>query len=412
MRPRFAHIFAGSLLAQDGEEHTHTRRLLTPAFKLDALRAYLPRIHRMARAELLHWTASPSVDLQAGIKQLTLRIAFTLLLGADIPEDEYEFSPGLLSRYQDLLRGFMPWPFSRWDSTDRSKEAKLRIQQDVEKIIRKRMALLDEGYEPKEIDPLWLLMKSTDEEGNRYEKSVLQRPKLKSITNLDLLCRLPVNELALHAVLLVVAGHETTAATIASFIATCLQNPALVDTLRQEQDELAAACQDKPFTPNQEDLRNMHRLQETFREVERMYPVAMQITRKTAKDLIYLEDGHNPVVIPEGSYVAFDILSTNRDPATYTNPDTFDPSRWSKSARADSAEKPISNFSLATFGAGHRHCLGMQFARLEMGIIGSMLIREFEWNKLEGIRLERVPLPTFRWRDGLWVNLRQRELMM
>ncbi|KND00935.1 uncharacterized protein SPPG_04036 [Spizellomyces punctatus DAOM BR117] len=389
MRPRFAHIFAGSLLAQDGEEHTHTRRLLTPAFKLDALRAYLPRIHRMARAELLHWTTSPSVDLQAEIKQLTLRIAFTLLLGADIPEDEHDFSSGLVSRYQDLLRGFMPWPFSSWDSVKKSKEAKLRIQEDVEKIISKRMALLDEGYEPKEVDPLWLLMKSTDEEGNR----------------------LPVNELALHAVLLVVAGHETTAATISSFIATCLQNPALVDTLRQEQDELASACPDKPFTPTQDDLRNMHRLQETFREVERMYPVAMQITRKTAKDLIYLEDGHNPVVIPEGSHVAFDILSTNRDPATYTNPDTFDPSRWSKSARAHT-EKPISNFSLATFGAGHRHCLGMQFARLEMGIIGSMLIREFEWKKLDGIRLERVPLPIVRWRDGLWVNLRQRQLMM
>lgn len=388
MRPRFKDLFQNSLLAQDGPTHTFTRRLLTPAFKLNALQAYLPRITRMTSSEFHHLATSkaPYIDLQSEIRQLTLRIAFTLLLGADIPEDEHQLSPGLVKRYEDLTRGFLPWPFSSWDARKKSKLAKQRVLKDVEEVIHKRLTMVEEGIEPAEIDPLWLLMKSRDEDGNR----------------------LSVEQLASQALLLVLAGHLTTAATLSSFVAVCLQNPSLLNWLKEEQDSfLPADTKTTIFTPAESDLRNMPRLQSTLREVERVYPVAQLITRKTKHAITYSPpDGGAPVTIPANTHVSLDIVSTNRDPSTYTNPDAFDPQRWM--AKYSDESTIISNFALATFGAGHRACLGMQFARMEMGVVASMLVREFEWEGKEGIRLERVPLPIMRWRDGLWVSFKER----
>ncbi|KAJ3033973.1 hypothetical protein HDV00_005616 [Rhizophlyctis rosea] len=400
--PFVKRLLGGSLIDQDGAEHTRTRRHLAPAFKLEILRSYLPRMLTLIDSDFNFWVAKSaehgSIDLQQEIKQLTLRIAFNLLIGADISVDDKEIGGRLIERYQNIFRGFLPWPLGEWNGRAKSDEAKKNVLEDVAVIIRKRMVDLENGKEPAEMDPLWLLIKQAHHENGD---------------------KLTVEELAHHALLLVIAGHETTAATVTSFIVTLLENPSIQTRIRAEQDVLYASR--GRVHPTNEDLKHMPYLDAVFREVERMYPPAMQVQRRAKRDLVYTPvDSKRPVTIRKGELIMWDVGATNRDPLTYTNPDTFIPDRWlspstssitdeDKDNATDLGAQKTSNFKLATFGAGHRVCLGMQFARMEMLVMGSLLVRDYEWVSIEeGKKFVRRVKPPQGWDGGVKVRWTRR----
>ncbi|KAJ3283661.1 hypothetical protein HK104_010278 [Borealophlyctis nickersoniae] len=397
-RPKsFSRIFGKSLINQDGAEHARTRRLLSPAFKLDNLKAYLPRMVRTARAQMDHWAGrvdSSYVDLQHELKQLTLRLAFNLLIGADFPESDHELTSKLVLRYRNFFASIFPWPIGAWNGAARTEEVRRLLSKDVEEIIRRRMKTLEGGAEPDEIDPLWLLMKARDENGNS----------------------LSVEELANEALLLVVAGHETTAVVLGAFAVECIRNPHIFAQARAEQDDLFKNSPDR--LPTNEDIKHMPYLDAIFRETERLYAPALAISRRASRDLIYTPpDGGKQIVIKKGSGIVWDVISTNRDPEVYDCPDEFIPDRWlhsndspgEQSESADLGPVKVSNFKLATFGAGHRICLGMQFARMEMLAIGALLLREYDFTEVKpGTRFVRDMLPIIHWRDGVPVKFRRR----
>ncbi|MBB2914944.1 cytochrome P450 [Streptosporangium becharense] len=69
------------------------------------------------------------------------------------------------------------------------------------------------------------------------------------------------------------------------------------------------------------------------------------------------------VLLPEGAGVHCALGAVNRDPAHFTDPDTFDPERPDNPHMA--------------FGLGHRHCLGAALARAEARIVFGTLTRRF-----------------------------------
>ena len=106
------------------------------------------------------------VNLEMELKQLALRFAFTLLVGADFTKD-HSVSTGLVQKYEELFLGFIPWPIGRWNGKKMSLEARQALASDVKAIIQKRRKLVEAGYKPEFGDPLWLLMHATDENGQR-----------------------------------------------------------------------------------------------------------------------------------------------------------------------------------------------------------------------------------------------------
>jgi len=396
---RFRAMLKGSIIDQDFAEHAKTRRLLAPAFKAEVLRQYLPRMARDAHKELEYWIEKHSndsyLDLQDEIKQLTLRFAFTLLIGADFGEDR-ELAGKLVGKYKDFVKGIFPFPFSGWNGMAQSLAARQRVEDDVIEVIRKRKEMLAKGEKPQYDDPLWLMLNAKDENGNGLSDE----------------------ELANECVLLVFAGHETTARTITAFCVQLLLDPSLFDRLRFEQDALAKShpLEDGIYYTN-EHLKHMPLLDATFREVERLYNVVPAITRRARTDLVYRPtDGGAPVLIKAGSLVSWNVTATNRDPAVYENPDAFRPDRWLDSSikntsgeEGDLGAVKVSNFKLATFGAGHRVCLGMQFARMEMLAIGGLLVRDYDWMELKpGAVLVEMMTPQLKWIDGVPVNFKRR----
>ena len=227
-----------------------------------------------------------------------------------------------------------------------------------------------------------------------------------------------VEELANQCFVLVLAGHETTATTITSFIVKCIQNPSILTRCREEQDSLIRTSGRTDITP--QDLKRMPYLDSVFRELERMHPAGIPniIPRRIINETIYTPpDGGAPTRFKAGSLLFWDIASTNYDPQLYPNPHTFDPERWltfstdgnNEDTTTDLGNVPISNFKLATFSAGHRVCIGMQFARMEMMAIAGMLIREYDVvNVSAGGKWDRVFKGGIRFVDGVNVGFVKR----
>lgn len=64
----------------------------------------------------------------------------------------------------------------------------------------------------------------------------------------------------------------------------------------------------------------------------------------------------------------------HRNPLYWSNPDVFDPDRWS----AENIHKTLkSPFQYAPFSHGPRNCIGQRFAQMEMMVVLTVLLRYF-----------------------------------
>jgi len=139
--------------------------------------------------------------------------------------------------------------------------------------------------------------------------------------------RLTVEELIATAVLLLVAGHETTVGLISNAMLALLRH----------RDQFAAVVADPELAAAA--------VEETLR-----YDAPVQLTGRVAKSEMTFGD----VSVPEGAVMLMLLAATGRDPAIFTDPDSFDIMRGAKEHLA--------------FAAGPHFCLGAPLARLEARI--------------------------------------------
>jgi cytochrome P450 len=101
-------------------------------------------------------------------------------------------------------------------------------------------------------------------------------------------------------------------------------------------------------------------------ETLRLYPPTWMLMRSPIADV-----GLGSWTIPAGSMVLFSIYALQRDPALYELPERFDPDRWAPERAAD-----IRRGTYIPFGSGVRGCAGEQFARAEIAVILSVILRK------------------------------------
>ncbi|WP_322044211.1 cytochrome P450 [Paraburkholderia sp. J67] len=162
--------------------------------------------------------------------------------------------------------------------------------------------------------------------------------------------RLTDEEVVSNAVLLFIAGHETTSNMIGNAMIALFRHPQQMEALQQDPTQLPRA------------------IAECMR-----YDGAVQMLVRTAFEDLSVAD----VTLARGSVVFMLIGAANRDPAIFTQPDTLDITRETSAP------------SLA-FGAGIHHCLGARLARLEMEIAIRSLLARFP-------RIRPVDLDSLVW---------------
>ncbi|NNE74153.1 MAG: cytochrome P450, partial [Acidimicrobiales bacterium] len=137
-------------------------------------------------------------------------------------------------------------------------------------------------------------------------------------------------ELVANVGVLLFGGIETTEGTIATALFHLLRDPELTESVRAELDGGGVTL-----------------LERVVEEALRIEPAAAVVDRYATTDTVL--DG---VAIRAGDLVSVSLTAANRDPATFPDPDRFDPHR-------DNLGRHL------TFAQGPHVCLGLHLARLE-----------------------------------------------
>jgi cytochrome P450 len=183
---------------------------------------------------------------------------------------------------------------------------------------------------------------------------------------------LSAEELRDELVTLMVAGHETSATTLAWAFERVLVHPEVLARLRAElatvtrDGELDLAAVDKlPY------------LDGVVRETLRQRPILAFIARRTT---VPFEIGAYRV--PPGTFLCPAIHLAHRRAATYPAPERFEPERF--------VGKKVDPYAWLPFGGGGRRCLGMAFAMLEIKLILATVLASTELALEGGRALPRV----------------------
>ncbi|WP_258310107.1 cytochrome P450 [Streptomyces sp. CG 926] len=291
-----------ALLGVDDPEHNRQRRMLIPTFSVRRMAAMRPQIQetvdRLIDAMVAQGTRA---ELVGSFALPVPSMVICSLLG--VPYADHEFFEGQSRR---LLRGPEPADV---------EDARRRLDTYLETLIRK---------------------KRTDPGDGLLDELIATRLETGETT---------VEELVDLAVILLIAGHETTANMISLGTFTLLRHPEQLSELREEPSLMSEAVE----------------------ELMRFLSIADGMLRVATEEI---EVGGVTIRPDEG--VVFSTSVINRDETVFEEPDSLD---WNRPTRHHLA-----------FGFGIHQCLGQNLARAEMEIALGTLFR-----RLPGLRLAADP---------------------
>jgi cytochrome P450 len=322
-----------SVLITVGPEHLRQRRLLLPAFHGERLAAYRPVILQAAEAELATWRAGQRLAAQPRMQAITLEVILRAVFGVE----DGARRDALRRAITDLL-----------ELTDSVPGAVMTIMAGRSGRIvgpaKRRVARMDgvihdeisehrrRGDLEQRDDILSLLMLARDEDGRAMGD----------------------DELRDELVTMLLAGHETTATSLAWALERLVRHPAAHERLAAEARE--------------GDAIEFH--DAVVHETLRDRPVIPFVARDLRVPMTI-----GGYALPAGTTAGADIWSTNHHAARYDDPLRFAPERFV-------GRKP-DTYAWVPFGGGIRRCIGAAFAQLEMQIVLQAIMRRVDLRALD-----------------------------
>lgn len=342
----------GLLTSQDAD-YLRQRRLIQPLFTKRRVDGYASAVALEAAATVERWreSESPEVDVVREMDRLALRTVSRILFGADVEaavdviRDNFPVVNAYVAR-----RGYSPVnPPRTWPTpANRRAEAATRAVYAVcDRIIAERRAKGDTGGD----DLLSLLSVANSEEDGSLDAT----------------------ELRDQVLVFLLAGHETTATSMAFALHLLALHPEVRARVHEEVDQLPDA-----IGTSAADLAQLPYLTMVLKEAMRLYPPAPVVGRRSVEAAEI--DGH---LIPAGADVLVLPWVTHRHPDLWDDPDRFDPDRFTPEREA-----ARHRYAWFPFGGGPRACIGQHFSMLESVLALAALLRSYD---LQAVDTE-VPL--------------------
>lgn len=200
--------------------------------------------------------------------------------------------------------------------------------------------------------------------------------------------RMTTQELRDNLLAFIVAGHETTALTLAWALYLCAFDPEVQARARAEAQ---AALQGR--VASVEDLPDLPLIRRIVDETLRLYPPAAFLSRTArAHDTLCGRE------IRPGDTVMLPIYALHRHHILWKDPDRFDPDRFLEPDRID-------RFAFLPFGGGPRICIGASFALQEAVIVLATLLSRFRFTAIPGREPRPVLIVTLRPEGGVWLRI-------
>ncbi|KAH7136336.1 cytochrome P450 [Dactylonectria macrodidyma] len=171
-----------------------------------------------------------------------------------------------------------------------------------------------------------------------------------------------------EAMVLAIAGADTTASTMVALTYHVLSDPAIFTRLRQELESVMPSP-DQPPDPTKLDALPF--LNALIEEALRLYPSATHRQDRVAPDddLTFQYPNGDKIIIPAGTIVGMTAPIINRHPGWYEDPESFYPDRY--------LENPKLLRRHFTFSKGARQCLGMNLAYQELQTFTAGIFRKY-----------------------------------
>lgn len=200
--------------------------------------------------------------------------------------------------------------------------------------------------------------------------------------------RMTTAELRDNLLTFIVAGHETTALTLAWALYLCAFDPKVQAAARAEAQAVLGA--DAARAGDIPDLPLIRRIVE---ETLRLYPPAAFLSRTArAHDALCGRE------VRPGDTIILPIYALHRHHARWQDPDRFDPERFQD-------PKAIDRFAFLPFGDGPRICIGANFAIQEAVIILATLLARHRFTPVSGRAPKPVMILTLRPEGGVWLRV-------
>lgn len=318
---------ARSVILLDGPEHMRMRKLLMPPFHGERMQAYGRDMIDITHASVDAWPVGRPFAVHGPMQRITLEVILRTVFGLDRDD-------GIGAALEDVI-GVGAWPplflpamqrdLGPWSPWGRFLRKAAVADGLLLAHIRRRRA---EGTAGRS-DILSLLVEARDEGG-------------AALTEGDLRDQL---------VTLLVAGHETTATSLAWTLHLLLGDARARGRLLAEVLEAQRAG---GLTP--ERVARLEYLDAVVREALRLRPVIPLVGRVLQRPMRL--GGHD---LPAGVAVTPSVYLTQRDPALWDDAPAFKPERF--------LGRKASPQEWFPFGGGIRRCIGMAFALYEMKMV-------------------------------------------
>jgi cytochrome P450 len=338
-------IVGNGLLLSEGDAWRHQRRAIAPAMAprlVPMMARHVARATEQTMAQVTQVAANYPVDILATMHLLALEIAarsmFSLEMGrygAALRRHVTEFSDNLGRPHvlDFILPAAIPSPRDFTRRRFRSRWLAL-----MDEIIEARLRTPTAADEPRDLFDLLLAVRDPTT-GAAFSRAQL-RDQMATM---------------------IVAGHETTAATLFWSMYLLASSPA-------DQERVAAEVRDVDLSADgaAEALAKLPFTKAVVNESLRLFPPVFLLNR-----IARGPDQFADVAVPRGSLILIVPWALQRHRRLWNDPDAFNPSRFFDG-------RPLAHrYAYLPFGAGPRICIGAQLALTEACLVVATMIQRF-----------------------------------
>lgn len=307
-------VGANSVILLDEDAHLEQRRLMLPAFQGDRMQRLTGLMTELAEREVAGWPTGEPVGLHPRLQRLTLEIILRAVFGLD--------EGARLERLRDLLASILEFgesPVSMLPAAQRllrGRGRQGRFERTRDAVDHELHALIDERrcQDDERDDVLAMLLAARHADGSPMTDAEIRDELMTSL----------------------VAGHETTASSLAFAFELLARAPHVQERLASGDDDY---------------------LEATIDEVLRLRPVLPNPEPRLVMQPIEIGGW----TYPAGVVLIGSATLLHHDPAIYPDPYAFRPERF--------LEAKPGTYTWIPFGGGRRRCLGASFALLEMRVV-------------------------------------------
>ena len=340
-------LFPNGLMLRDGDEHRYHRRLMGAPFKAHALESYVQSMNPDIKSTIAGWGLQKDFLFHPAIKDLTLSLASKIFIGETLSNEANHVNKAFV----DMVNASMV--LIRKPMFGNKYQKGLEGRAYLQHYFGSRVA----GKQASGATDMFAeISRAQGDEGEGFSHQ----------------------DIIDHIIFLMMAAHDTTTSSLSSVCFALAKNPEWQDRIREDinahgQESLLYA-----------DMPSFDTAGLVLKEALRLYPPLPIIPREALNDCDF-----NGYKINKGEQVIVSPSFTHKVPEIWSQPDLFDPSRFSK----ERAEDRIHKHAWIPFGGGAHKCLGIRFAELQVKLVLFHILKEYRIDVAPDYEMPYAPAP-------------------